>query len=1403
MRKLLFLFVVFVLAACSYESAVEKLIVDGGDKIYLNTSMTTYQISLKEKPQGFISYSSSNESVATVDPSGVVSIHKSGTVTVTVKRFQTREYVALEAKVELFIEQLDIAATGLTLDYESMFVSVGRTAKLTATVSPANATNQAVKWISSDERIATVTQSGVIIASSIEGTATIIAMTDGGQYSQSCEVTTTKQVFPVENITIHQNSADIVLNVPYKVGFDIAPVNASNKEVEWFSDNEEVAIPDVANEGFITGHKIGTTDVTVKTKDGGFQRTITVTVVLPPAQEGSPAYDLTEEGTYEISGDGFVGDVEDLRIADNVYGVPVTSIGSNAFQGNTTLKSVELPSTIKSIGSHAFSAESVESKKEKNTFSMVRSLFNSSNSSGNLTRVTFNEGLESIGDHAFAKQKMKAVLIPSTVTTVGENAFIDVPLETLYIDSSTVANFSTDDTKIFTTVSRVYVKDFIELSDQSFIIQNYPEHEKFSTGYVVYSTTKVTEETLAYRLDGDSYTVTGIGTYTEPDVIIPDTYKEIPVTTIAQNAFKDNNFIKSVIIGENITKIEDYAFSLSDAGTEKFVLTIKDGSKPLVIGKSAFESQKIDSLEIPSRVTEIQERAFWNHYSAMQSLTFRDGHEPLVIANGSFEDSTGKELVIPSRVINIGVGAFSRSNSRNGNELEKVVISDGGSKLNIGSNAFAGNHNLKTLVLSSREMSIASGAFDGNYLTTLEIPATLTDIAEGAFSGNKYTLQNIVVASGNPKYEAVDNVLYTKDKKTLLLYPLGNSRKSFTVPNQVEKIAASAFAPALLDPSKALEEIVLSQNLKTIAEKALASQQFSRIMIPSGVISIEKDAFLNNGKLFDVSIDSEMIANLSDNDSSLLTVATAVYVKSTISLADQSFIKKIFPFSAPNSDGYVEYSREELGQLTYRLEENSYAVIGLGKYTDSDLVIPDTYKGKPITKIADGAFEGNTPFKSIMFGKNITEVEEKAFLWTDSVNPPPATILTLNEGLQIIAENAFRRCNIENLVIPSTVKKIGNSAFMDSPKIKTLEIKDSNILLSIESNAFNNHQLESFTIPSRVKFIGERAFAADRLSGVSAIKDFTIAEGDIPLDIGKSAFTDVQIKDLVIPSRVTSIGDSAFLSNLNSGSIKTLTIADGEKSLSIGANAFQRQGIKSLIIPERVTEIGGYAFSQRAPHGAMTTLEFKESERKLSIGQYSFENQKIVDLKIPAHVSSLDAKAFYVQDNANGTLKKLVLDYGTSLYVSNEVFMNQKLETIELLGVITELRSNVFAYNSTIKTITLGESVSGFEVVEGILYKIDSSRDTRNRSLQLYPNADSRKKLILNDKINKIHSWAVYGASSLEEIWIPSSVTSIEEKAFQNLSPNVKIKVAHSEKPDTWHANWFDNLSNVEWGATQ
>ena len=164
-----------------------------------------------------------------------------------------------------------VAVTGVALDTAAVTIIVEDTYTLTATVNPAEATDNFVTWKSSDEAVATVAD-GVITAVSV-GTATITVTTVDGGFTATCEVTVAPR--PVTGVTLDKVEATLEVKETVTLVATVAPANATNKDVTWTSDNDAVA---TVADGVVTAVSVGTATIVVTTVDGNFADTCVVTV---------------------------------------------------------------------------------------------------------------------------------------------------------------------------------------------------------------------------------------------------------------------------------------------------------------------------------------------------------------------------------------------------------------------------------------------------------------------------------------------------------------------------------------------------------------------------------------------------------------------------------------------------------------------------------------------------------------------------------------------------------------------------------------------------------------------------------------------------------------------------------------------------------------------------------------------------------------------------------------------------------------------------------------------------------------------------------------------------------------------------------------------------------------------
>ena len=212
-----------------------------------------------------IAYTIADPSIATISSTGEIEPLKNGMTSVTAKTAEGGYSKTMRIIVETRV-------TGVTLDKKELKLGVGDTQRLIASVAPTTATNKKVLWKSSNENVATVSETGVVTAKAL-GAAIITAATEDGNKVATCPVTV---LVPLQSIALSSSTLRLTRGETATLTATVTPENATYPTVVWTSDNSKIA--SVSSNGVVTANDRGNCVITAASEDGTIVATCVVAV---------------------------------------------------------------------------------------------------------------------------------------------------------------------------------------------------------------------------------------------------------------------------------------------------------------------------------------------------------------------------------------------------------------------------------------------------------------------------------------------------------------------------------------------------------------------------------------------------------------------------------------------------------------------------------------------------------------------------------------------------------------------------------------------------------------------------------------------------------------------------------------------------------------------------------------------------------------------------------------------------------------------------------------------------------------------------------------------------------------------------------------------------------------------
>ena len=506
---------------------------------------------------------------------------------------------------------------------------------------------------------------------------------------------------------------------------------------------------------------------------------------------------LSDKGILSIT--KYLGNATILRVPNVVLYCGqvclVKIIDSNAFEGCSSLQTIEIPDSVTYIATSFHNCKSLKS--------IVVSPNNNYYSS--IDGVLFNKELNVIECYPEGISE-ELYSIPDSVTEIGSFAFSDCTSLHSVIISDSVEKIDFNAFKNCTSIKSISIPSSVLtiecLFDNCTSLQSFevhPDNERYNSinGVLFNKELNVIERYPQGRVD-ESYVIPDVVREIGDDAFAQCTSLHsitIPcsVEKIGNGSFVGCSSLKSIAIPDSVTQIGWLAFNDCTS-----LRSIKIPSDVECIDRDVFDGcSSLQSIEVSSNN---------NNYSSINGILF-DKEQSIILKYP--EGIVNDTYCIPNTVNEIKDKAFHNCSS-----LQSIEIPD--SVVKIGKGAFSGCTSIQSIKIPDSVIWISGDAFDDCAL-----------------------LKTIDVGPGNGVYSSINGILFDKEQSKIEHYPEGLHENSYFIPESVETIAEHAFYKC-----KSLQIVEIPKSIKNIGIYAFYECiSIQSITIPDSVVKIGRGAF--------------------------------------------------------------------------------------------------------------------------------------------------------------------------------------------------------------------------------------------------------------------------------------------------------------------------------------------------------------------------------------------------------------------------------------------------------------------------------------------------------------------------------------------------------------------------------
>ena len=1250
------------------------------------------------------------------------------------------------------IEAFELDRTEITLD-------INEYTELVPLFTPNENVNKDVTWSVDNPEVISL-ENGRILALSA-GTATVTAVTANGELSAQCVVTVTQNFaspYYAETITLDTESLSLVENSSYTLTIvSVEPWYTTNKNVLFASSDESVATVD--ENGKITGISEGNAIITVSAADGGGAQALcnvqvtsgysefTIEGTILKAYSGNAAVvvvpeEVTDigtvfmnntyiqkvilpEGITQLANYAFYNctNLAEINIPANVTtignycfdycgslstvifeGTALTSIGNYSFAFTTYLKAIDLPEGLTTINTAAFNASGIEKIVMPSTLSVIGD--GAFYYALALRSVTFNEGLENICREAFyGCSSLKEIIIPDSVTSISRYSV----------------------TSAGSTSSNYYTFAYCTSLERVVLGSNVTKIGKYT--FYGCSSLKEIEWGGVTALYGYAFAACGFEELTLPEQI----------TSFNTYAFADNVNLKKVYyyssvsqnyLFANCTSLETVAIKTDQAFT--FSSTTFSGCTSLAafyVDENNASFTVIDNFLV--RTDTMEATAIPGILLTQEVVTIPEGITtfPAVFQN----DTALKTVYLPSTITSLPSSAFSNCSS-----LENVIFADNCALTSLPTYTFRNCSALTKISLPDNLETLGNYVFYGcTALTEVEFPNSILSIGNYVFSGctalAEIEFPDSLLSIGNYVFQncsSLKKVYFSENLASIGSYAFNkcSSLTEVKLPESLISIGNYAFSACT-----SLEVINLPDNLTSISDYAFSQcTSLKEIDFPENVVSIGKYAFQQCYSLQNISIPEGLasIGNYAFYQCSLLneiSLPDSVNSIGTGAFKDCVELKSLkLPASLTNVPASI-ISGTLIESITIPASVTSINTTAFSKaYKLREFIVEE---GNENFSVRDGIlFSSETPYilpnvlcsddETWTVPEYITSLPSQFFAYKTA-----GTVVIPSTVTEMVQKQLFYFSYIKEIIIETPITSIGDQMFYYAKGLEKIVIPDS--VTTIGNNAFSYcDALKEVIIPESVVSIGTTLFA-----NCNSINYLEI----------RSSCPD--ICNIFASPNMYETSSGVYLDNQISyttwsSSLETLILA-GNDYFTVVDNVLYTKDMKTLVLYP----------------GGIAQNEFTVPEGVTRIEALAFrENDNLTKVILPESVVSIGTTLFANCNSIN------YLEIRSSCPDICNIFASPNMyETSS--GVYLDNQISYTTWSSSLETLILAGN-DYFTVVDNVLYTKDM------KTLVLYPGGIAQNEFTVPEGVTRIEALAFRENDNLTKVILPESLVSIGHKAF-------------------------------------